>query len=248
MRTGLKKDIEIPTKPYILLAIAACLVFTVGLATASTPTGTGLDGVGPDEVTMTFTPTGTALSTTPTANETCAPNNTTGSPYGVTPIHWLVAFGVIVVLFSLPWVVNTGIGHSMQKRVVEKVDKLQISDAEKAKLLEKLLEPAPPRIGLTRFTVMTGVTAIIAAVLLFLALFQPGNELVKTILSVLTGAFSMMIGFYFGGATAEAKNQEIAKAREDQLEATKQLIKNARELAGPAIKPPQGQDDGRALQ
>ena len=167
------------------------------------------------------------LSSTPTANETCQPNNTTGSLNGVDPIHWLVAFGVIVVLFSLPWVVNTGLGHSMRKEVIKKVEELP--ETERVKLLEKLLEPAPQRVGLTRFTVMTGVTAIIAAVLLFLALFQPGNELVKTILSVLTGAFSMMVGFYFGGAATEVKNQELAQAREDLEDARAELARRTME-------------------
>ncbi len=207
--------------------MVVCLLFVIGISAAATPMGTGPDGGGPEEITATSPPTETVLSLTPTANETCAPNNTTGSPYGVNPIHWLVAFGVIVVLFSLPWVVNTGLGHSMRKEVIKKMEELP--ETERVKLLEKLLEPAPQRVGLTRFTVMTGVTAIIAAVLLFLALFQPCNELVKTILSVLTGAFSMMIGFYFGGAATEVKNQEITKAREDLEEARAELVRRTME-------------------
>ena len=230
MRTGLRKDIQNWKRPCLLLAVAACLGLLVGIAAAVSPTGTDLPGDGPEEGTTVITTVDITPQLTPTVHETGAPNNTSGSPYGVTPIHWLVAFGFIVVLFSLPWTINTWIGHSMRRGVIEKVENLNVSDSEKAKLLEKLLNPAPQRVGLTRFTVMTGVTALIAAVLLFLALFQPDNELVKTTLSVLTGAFSMMIGFYFGGATAEAKNQELAQAREDQVEATFKLMESVRGL------------------
>ena len=73
---------------------------------------------------------------------------------------------------------------------------------EKERYYDKLLDPIPERKGMSRFALMVAVTMIVGAVVLYLVIIDPKDDLLKTIVGVLTGGLTSIIGFYFGGGGA----------------------------------------------
>lgn len=202
----------------LLIMAVWCLALLAGVAAAATPTGLPpADQVSP---TVTISPVEpvapagevtTTWTITPTTTITTAPDPQESLPFEGTPNLWAWVFGLIALLLSLPWMVQTGVQYHFRKRAFEKIDKID-DEGKRVDLLKELAGPFPDRKGLTRLTIMIGVILIVGAVLLYLAVTNPAGELFQTALAVLTGAFSTIIGFYFGGATAETKSKNEAEA------------------------------------
>lgn len=87
------------------------------------------------------------------------------------------------------------------------------AEPARVELYKELLKQAPERKGLARFSMMSGVILIVGAVLLVLAFSDPTGDLLKTSLSVVMGALSSIIGFFFGGRLSE---EAIEKAKGKQ--------------------------------
>lgn len=197
----------------LLIVTAVCLALFAGVAAAATPTGQVSPAVtvSPAEQVSPGGTVTTQTTITPTTTITAIPGAQESLPFGGHPYLWGLIFCLIALLFSLPWLVHTWINYHSRQRAFELAGAITDSK-EKADLLKELAGPLPSRKGLTRFTIITGVILIIAAALLYMAVTNPAGQLFQTTLGVLTGAFSTIIGFYFGGAAAETKSKDQAEA------------------------------------
>jgi len=109
----------------------------------------------------------------------------------------------LAIVIMLPWLLHIHYSHSMKFGILEKFkDNEKIDDST----LKQLLSTIPKKEGMTRFTIMSGVVIIIGTIIYFILIMGGTTNLndqtlaiLQTVLGVLTGAFSAIIGFYFGG-------------------------------------------------
>jgi len=143
----------------------------------------------------------------------------------------LIFIGLIIglaIVIVVPWLVNTCILyrlriHSIRKfKEVENNSQTSNEDSDKIKLQKlqiskELSKELPPRKGLTRFSLMAATIFIIGSAIFYLVIYGKSPELLKTTLSIITGAFATIIGFYFGGRAGEIKNEDVKKILNPKL-------------------------------
>ena len=184
-------------KKIVLLILA--LVLLTWVVTAQTTTGqipttqgtlstqeTQAGQTPADQVTPAPTPEGTAQ---------------TGAMSLLAAVIWVVIFLIIGLLLVFPWLMNTIWNIRVRKHLMD--DLKNVTDpAQRERFYDKLLAPIPERKGMSRFALMVAVTMIVGAVVLYLVILDPHDDLLKTIIGVLTGGLTSIIGFYFGGGGA----------------------------------------------
>lgn len=148
------------------------------------------------------TPTVTEETVTPTTEETETPGLSDSADIW---LLFLVLF-VIGILIVFPWLVTTYANIHVRNAILTEIHYLQDEELKKH-YYKELLTPIPERKGLSRFSMMLAVTLIIGTVVLYLVIKEPGSELLKTVVGVLTGALASIIGFFFGGRTAESASE-----------------------------------------
>lgn len=148
---------------------------------------------------------GTVTSTTKAS--VAAGTETPGSS-GVGGIDWLLFLVLLVIgiLIVFPWLVTTYSNIHVRNEIMADIRYVQ-DEKLKKEYYTMLLAQIPERKGLSRFSLMLAVTLIIGTAVLYLVIKDPGSELLKTIVAVLTGALASIIGFFFGGRAAESASE-----------------------------------------
>jgi hypothetical protein len=152
---------------------------------------------------------------------------------------WPLVFLVLGILVLLPWLLDTSWNIMIRKRLLTELNenKVELNKPEnrgqKLKYYDRLLSSFAERKGMSRFSLMISVTLIIGAVMFYLVLTDPGSELLKSSLTVLTGALASIIGFYFGGrsgGTPADQAQQLEETKKELEETKKELEIKTQEL------------------
>ncbi|RQD82114.1 MAG: hypothetical protein D5R96_05980 [Methanocalculus sp. MSAO_Arc2] len=139
---------------------------------------------------------------------------------------------LLTAVILLPWYLNIYHGYKIRNRILDNIENNHTFFADcikedREKIITQLLAP-PEKKGTTRFTMMAGVTFIIATVILYILIAHgPENStILQSALGVLTGAFAAIIGFYFGGRVyppEELTKEKLKELAQEMREDGKKL-------------------------
>lgn len=173
------------------------------------------------------TATVTEGTVTPTTKASVAAGTETSESLGLVEIGLLfLVLLVIGILITLPWLVTMHSNICIRNEIMADIRYVQ-DEKLKKEYYTMLLAQIPERKGLSRFSLMLAVTLIIGTAVLYLVIKDPGSELLKTIVAVLTGALASIIGFFFGGRAAESASEgpDLKLVQKTAKEAAKEAAK-----------------------